>query len=151
MSKWIGIDPSATATGLARRYGSDDWEILECPITKQCEDIKRFLNSCYMDGARHMLIEAQFVGPNPQRALDLATIKGRIVQMAIDAGYDQIDQIEPKKWQKEILGVPGNAKTAERKAASIAHVQAMGIETTSDNISDAICIAQYAETILSGH
>lgn len=147
MSKWIGIDPSATATGLAYACPTG-WDYSEVPITRECQIIKYNLALWRISGARHMLIEAQFVGPNPQRALDLAAIKGRIVQMAIDAGYERIEQIESKKWQKEILGVPGNAKTAERKAASIAHVRAMGIDTDSDNIADAICIAQYAETIL---
>lgn len=142
MSRWVGIDPSATATGMAANIGV--WNHYKYPIEKWS-----FIQSNLRIWKRHwdathLMIEGQFVGLNPRNALLLATIKGRIVQMAVELGYE-VQEVEPKKWQKEILGVPGNAKTAERKAASIAYVKTLGVDTEDDNIADAICIALYAE------
>ncbi len=146
MSRWVGIDPSATATGMAILQGPNGCEYMSSPIENWI-DMQEHLSFWYQYQyytATHLMIEGQFVGPNPKNALLLATIKGRIVQMAVELGYE-IQEVGPKTWQKKILGVPGNAKTAERKAASIAHVKTLGVDTDDDNIADAICIAQYAE------
>lgn len=141
MSRWVGIDPSASATGMAHR--SDGVWYYQTDGIERWRSIHSFLANT-RDGAFKLMIEGQFVGLNPRNALLLATVKGRIVQMAVEMGYD-VQEVEPKKWQKEILGVPGNAKTAERKAASIEYVKALGVNTDDDNIADAICIAVYAE------
>lgn len=140
---YVGIDPSATATGLA--YKADgEWQTVELSIN-DWKMMKDFLWYAYSaDGKRKVMIEGQFAGINPKNAMLLATIKGRIVQIAVEIGYE-IEQVMPTKWQAALLTLPPKAKTKDRKQASIKRACGLvGEDIKSDNIADAINIACYA-------
>lgn len=144
MSRWVGIDPSATATGMAFNHEDDLWAHSKHAIESWLGIHNALAYWSEVHAATHLMIEGQFVGPNPKSALMLATVKGRIVQMAVELGYE-IHEVQAKAWQKEILGVSGSANSAMRKVASVKYVQRLGVKTKDDNIADAICIAIYAE------
>lgn len=161
---YVGIDPSATATGLAykapdyavkqsstgvtRSNVSGVWQTAELSIN-EWKTMKDFLWYAYSaDGMCKVMIEGQFAGINPKGALLLATVKGRIVQMAVEIGYE-VEQVMPTTWQAAMLTLPPKAKSKDRKEASIIRAKEVtGDDIESDNIADAINIACYAE--LSG-
>ena len=143
---YVGIDPSATATGLA--YKADgEWQTVELSINewKMMQDFLWYAYSA--DGIRKVMIEGQFAGINPKNAMLLATVKGRIVQIAVEIGYE-IEQVMPTSWQSAVLTLPPKAKTKDRKEASIIRAKEVtGEDIESDNIADAINIACYAELL----
>lgn len=141
---YIGIDPSATATGLAYKGEDNIWSYMEASIN-DWKGIKDFLVLAHVLQDRdHVMIEGQFAGINPKNALLLATVKGRIVQIAVEIGYE-IEQVMPTKWQYALLDIPPKAKSKARKKASIKRAcEITGEDIKSDNIADAINIACYA-------
>lgn len=60
--------------------------------------------------------------------------------------------VHTQSWQSKITPAPkgskGSKKKGDTKARSVAHVRGLGIEPETDDVADAICIAEYAWTYL---
>lgn len=58
--------------------------------------------------------------------------------------------VHTASWQSRVIPAPKGvkAKKGDTKLRSIAHVEALGLDVETDDVADAICIAEYAHTEL---
>lgn len=140
----IGIDPSLRATGLAWRNRVGEWKTHVCPGDHSL--VQATLYKAHAHGVSIAYIEDGFMGPNAKVAKQLDQLRGRIQERCKLAGMKYV-MVPPREWQAAMLGKV--KLRPELKAMSIKVAHDLGADVTgptgkpSDDISDAVCLAEY--------
>lgn len=158
---YVGADPSVHNTAIVWPTGTGKlWEGCNYPIREHIE-LKRNLRIAREQGKQIIAIERTLnFGVNPKTQDQLAEVRGRVIQMSADLGFE-IVFVTPAEWQAGVLGsIPRGGKTSADRTANAKARKRMSIMVARDlggdnallgdigeedhNIADAMCICHYA-------
>lgn len=146
----MAVDESISATGVAIFYGNElkeTYEIKTDPKQDVLSRLARIYEELAVLAARHQV--TVFVAEDVYESHKGKTIlsfrynlfiQGMLFAMHKTKNNSLYALYHPSEW-RSILGIGTSETRKNSKAADIAYVRdALGIEVTSDNIADAICI-----------
>ena len=138
----VGIDPGAT-TGAACRTEDGRWWFglfffaSEMDVLSSRLDFKR-------DFCSHAIIEDSYLGVNPKTRASIDKKIGYIWALCEQLGY-KVEIVPAMTWKSAMLSVNGTLpkKSKEQKEMSILAAKGLGVDTTSNDIADAVCLAEF--------
>ena len=146
----MAVDESISATGVAIFYGNELKETYEIKTSPKQDILSRFdhiYDELTAIADRHQVTvfvaEGVYESHTPKSILSFLYnrfIQGMLFAMHKTKENSLYALYYPSEW-RSILGISGNDNRKNSKAADIAYVKdTLGIEVTSDNVADAICI-----------
>jgi len=140
----VGID-LATKTGLARLNGGKLVGTGKVTIGKTDPDLDVGTIAAFCAGADLVVIESVFCGVNVKTAIDLAVLRGRLVQ-ELDRARVKWVLCAPSTWRKTSIKPAPKLKRKELKRLATAFVATtFGVDVSEDE-ADAVCLALWGET-----
>lgn len=141
----VGID-LATKTGCARLDGNRLVAHGLVTIGKTDPDLDVASVAGFAAGADLVVIENVYCGANVKTAIDLAVLRGRLVQ-CLDGARIKWTLCAPSTWRKATIAPPHKATRKQLKALAVAYVlNRYGVDVR-DDVADAVCLAEWGRSL----
>jgi len=142
----VGIDPSTKASGYAVFSGGKLLYAAKAPARTAAEvtHLVDWLIDQHVETGAPVLvaIESAYCGVNVRTGLQLAELRGRISQECERRGW-RVTLVSPAAWRKTTIAPPPKMKRKELKALSVAYAYTKFGLTVTDDVADAVCIAEH--------